>query len=270
MRRFAWRLRPLCTWTVTGLVFDAATVIGVWTVLNTAGPLNGMLEAWLCAVGLMIVPWYVHVVALPAVFRVVGTPDVALPALLVRGLLFVMFAAALIPFLGVAAVLSFGLLLAVIQRSGALGFLAAPYAWIDRLAGEAFFLLLAAIVGAAVGALLHIVRAGDLVSHPGPPHKPGARSDIFGGAIAAFLLFGGIYVALLLDLFDRSAGVPPHPMRNLAVAPQLVSSVLIVAVAMLPHLLMVGEDFFRSDRRSIGPSAGGSPATERSNGPCGL
>jgi hypothetical protein len=210
--------------------------------LAAAGPLNITLEQWLGALGLVAVPWYVHVLALPMIFRVSATPQVGPAALLLRSAVFLAVAAMLIPFLGIFAFLCIGIAVSFIASRGNLRMPIEPQTLAAQALGVATWMLTVLIVGAAIGALLHIVRTGDLTGSPALPHKPGVRSDVLGGALAAFLAFGGMSVALPLGLFSRQANVHTEWMHQLAVPPQLPSSVLIVVVAMLPHLLMTGRE----------------------------
>jgi len=65
--------------------------------LNTAAPLTHNVEVWLEAVGLMAVPWLVHVIALPMIFQISPITWINGARLVARGALFMAFAAMLFP-----------------------------------------------------------------------------------------------------------------------------------------------------------------------------
>lgn len=115
-------------------------------------------------------------------------------------------------------------------------------AWVDDYA----WTVIAGIVGGAIGAVLHALRPGIAAGSRPPPYAayPRVWTDIVGGAAAGFLGFGALFVALPLGLFARPIAVSGDPMHQFRSAQQLATTLLIGTIALLPHLLLLGRDYF--------------------------
>jgi len=253
-------VRQRAIWTVLGAIFDTAFLGGIWLVLNAIGPLQHDAEAWLDAIGLVCVPWLVHVVVLPSL--ILGYRG-RLTIILLRTILFVGLAALLIPIIGVFVALSIGLPLGAIffiTKYGGPSIASASTDWIGSVLGGGVWIATATIVGAAIGYLLHTARPERSPSHPMLllSNHPRARSDVLGGMSAAFLAFGGMLVAVHFRLFTRPVDIPTDWMHQLSTVPRLSTTIVIGVFALMPHLLMVGRDLFGStpqEREIIGWSS---------------
>jgi hypothetical protein len=238
------------TWLVVGAALDAAALMIMWLLLGAIGPLQNAAEYWLDLLALIAVPWFVHVVALPAVLRVTW---IGRDHLLARTAGFVALAAMLIPIVGISAFFFIGVPVGLIFSSMEERTLwPGPALPIDTAIFDGVWTVVAAVAGAVMGFLLHVFRPGSTMDNlPSPcPRHPRMRSDVLGGAAAAFLAFGGVFLASPFGLFLRSVGISAVPMYSRAIAPQLPATITIGVVALLPHLFMVGRDlFFGADLR---------------------
>lgn len=231
--------RKLLVWCLVGVVLDTAAFIGFWVLLNTLGPLNPAAEAWLIALALITVPWLVHVVALPALFRVRPKNWTGSVRLAAETLVFISVGGMLIPLLGMMIFLFSSLLFGLVYQI-AIGqrppiFLGSP-TLADQIISYVVWTAIATIVAAAVGLLLHGLGS-DSASRA---RRPSLRSDVFGAVIAAFVAFSGMFAASALGLFSRE--VPNDKLHLLSIAPQLPATLVIGIMALLPHLFMVGLD----------------------------
>jgi hypothetical protein len=239
----------LAAWVLVGIALDAAALAGIWIEIDTIGPLAPLMERWLDLVGLVAVPWYVHVVALPLIFRMVPSTWIEKGLLLARAAAFTVIAGLCIPIVGIIAVWFVGMpwlvILAIVsERRGA-----ASWGLIGSITS---LIASAAIAGTVIGSLLHASRTGRLYERvyahvPLRSREPRFRSDALGGAIAAFMGVGGMLVAVWLGLFSRPVDSPGDGMHSLAAAPQFPTAVLIGTLALLPHLVMTGIDTLAAD-----------------------
>jgi hypothetical protein len=235
-----------------GIVLDAAALLGLCTLLDRAGALGTNVEAWLLVTALMAVPWYVHVVGLPIICRLSSIRWMSVARLSARGMVFIAGAAVLVPLLGIVAFTTIAPIIFV--ATGSLP--TKPeltFSLADQFRDNITWMLMAGLVGAAIGAVLHGLRPDTFTHHTRDARQmplcgpPSVCSDIFGGALAAFLALGGMYVAIALGLFFRPVVMPGGRgwTGNLLATPQFSSLVLIGTVALLPHLLMSGIDLRR-------------------------
>jgi hypothetical protein len=242
----------LMVWGLAGAALDAVAFIGLWMLLDSIGPLNRVAEAYLGALALVAVPWLVHVVALPALFQMKTWIGVA--RLATTTIVFIAFGGIVIPALGYILFL-FVAPIVILATRGSLRMPLGPQTLADQISGYIGLLVIASVVGAAVGRLLHELHLGD--SDARAP-RPKLRSDVLGGAIAAFLAFGGMPVASSLGLFSRQ--VLNDPLGQLSIPPQLPATVVIGVLALLPHLLMVGRDLCATpDLENESPPASSVP-----------
>ncbi len=117
--------------------------------------------------------------------------------------------------------------------------------WHAQLIGEGVILAMTTSLGAAVGALLSILRPTDPVT----PIKSDAtqyrdypqniRSDMLGGAFAGAFAAGGLGLA---GLWSHSAITLDYQqgMVNLVATPHVSRLVLVGIVALLPHVMLGG------------------------------
>jgi hypothetical protein len=242
----------LVLWVLIGVTLDGALLIGIWLLLDAIGPLPHFSQFWFDAVWLVAVPWLVHVVALPAILRMTWIKS---DRLLLRTAAFIGLAAMLIPMLGIAIFICPGLPflgLFYMIKDGSLSVAATPATWMDRAIDCGFWTAVATLVGVALGFLLHAIRPGGTTDHL--PNYPRMRFDVLGGAGAALLAFAGMFLALSFGLFTRPVDMPTDWLHTLSVVPQLPATVAIGIMALLPHLLMVGNDLARFDlqRNEVG------------------
>ena len=250
----AWRggarHRRLLTWILAGATLDAVALLFIWLLLDAIGPMKAMSEYWLDVLGLVVVAWFVHVIALPTVLwrTWIGTVR-----LLVRATAFCSLAAILIPVVGVALFFFIGLPFQILtlMKGPNPWATASPPSWIDITINAGFWTIIATISGLAIGLLLHALRPMVATEHLVLPlsRQPRLRSDALGGALASFLAFAGTFSASQFGLFARRINVPNDWMHLLIAVPQLPATVIIGVLSLLPHLLMLGEDLFRSDFR---------------------
>jgi len=235
---------PLTAWVSIGAVLDAAALVAIWSLLNCIGPLQFSAEFWLVGAGLAAVPWLVHVVALPSLFRIkrIGLLVAA------RTAGFAALAAMLFPIVGTAVFLLLGMpLLGLISlvRGGSAAAATMHQTLPDRMIDGCFWTFIATIVGAAIGCCMHVVRPDGTISNfaersHGLPHM---RCDVIGGTIAAFLAFSGMFVAIPFGIFTRSVVIPRAWLRDaLFLPPQLPACLVIGVLALLPHLVLTGRD----------------------------
>ena len=236
--------RRLRIWMASGAALDCLVLTGIWLLLDAIGPLQSMAEYWLEAIGLVAVPWMVHVVALPALLRGVRINW----ELVARSLAFIGLAAYLIPFAGIFAFLlvvgpPVALIETALKGGGAHNAIGAQLDWIDKLTDDIGWTLVATLVGAVMGFMLNLLRPDAMVASPRSDH-PRLRSDVLGGVSGAFLVFSGIFAAAALGALDRPMAGTNDWMSNLAQVPRLPAILVIGVLALLPHLYWVGRDIF--------------------------
>jgi hypothetical protein len=234
---------------LVGASLDAGALMIIWSLLDAIGPLDYKAEYWLDVLGLAAVPWFIHVIALPAAFHL---EQIGTNRLLARTAGFCGLVVLLVPTLGITTFYVIGLPLFVVfylVDGGAALAATASADWIDRMLNDGFLTIIATIAGLAIGFLLHAFRPVSTTERPAlhTLGQPRMRSDVLGGAAAAFLTFGGMFLALPFGLFTRPLDIPTDWMHQLASTPQLSASIIIGVVALMPHLLLVGGDLFSSD-----------------------
>lgn len=245
MANAMWKLRSVriepLVWGLVGAALDAAALLGLWILLNSIGPVNHAAEAYLDALALVTVPWLVHVIALPALFHVAPTTWLGRLRLADATIIFITVAGILIPGLGFILSLLAGTVLFISMGGNARMSLGSP-TWADQMGGYVVFTIVATIVGAAVGLLLHGLSASVVFGHNAQGPRPSFRSNVLGAAVAAFLAFTGMFAASSFGLFRRQ--VTNDQFHVLSIPPLLPATLVIGVLALLPHLLMVGWDLF--------------------------
>jgi hypothetical protein len=252
--RRRWGLMPfarhLPLWVLAGVALDAAVLIGIWMLLDAAGPLTHNTEYLLDSLGFVSVPWVVHVVVLPIAFRITSRTWIEKGCLLIRTVAFTALALMLIPFVGITVFMMLGTFI-IIATGANLRMTVGSLTWADKVLDDAFWTVVAIIVGTAIGLMLHMLRrAGAGGRNSTRTLQPSIRSDLVGAAIAALLAFGGMFIALPLGVFTRPVNIAGDWMHEMSTVPQLSATVIIGVVALLPHLLMVGNDLLSSDLRA--------------------
>lgn len=227
----------LARWVLTGAAMDAVAFVGVWVLLIVLRPRYRIGALWLEAVGLVAVPWAVHVVALPCVM---GVARIRLGPVL-RTPLFLGIAALLIP-VGGFFVFWFTVLAALVATKAIAPGLAGArsHGWAVEAEGIAVLMYTATVVGAVIGLVLNQLRRGLTGDEPQALPYPRLRSDVLGGASAAGLTFGGVFAATASGALDRP--VTTLDTWTLAQAPQILTMLVVCVLGLLPHLYLVGRD----------------------------
>jgi hypothetical protein len=120
-----------------------------------------------------------------------------------------------------------------------------PAIWHAQLVGWVASLVITTSAGAAVGALLGILRPTDLVTPIKSDESQycyrlrNIRSDILGGAIAGALVAGGLRLAGVWSNSVMTLGYH-QGMVNLVATPHVSLLVLVGIVALLPHVVFTG------------------------------
>ena len=213
----------LWRWIVAGAALDAFGLVGVSAVvvLRTA-----QISMWEMGAVSTVVPWIVHVIVLPLMFRRVPVTWMSAARLLIGGAGLVASATLIVPILGVAtfwALTAFSYLLVIAPLRAAGVAFNLPDAVVVVLA-YLLFLLPPAIVGGFVGSIGCALR---------PTGRNGAfasrqitlRPDVLGGAIAGPAMW-----------FMWGALGQFKPVLATAVG----------TIGLLPHLAMIGLDLRRS------------------------
>ena len=194
---------------------------------------------------LVTVPWLVHVVVLPTVFRVGTRNSAERIQLAALTILFTLTAGALILGLGGFVFLFFALIGFAVVGAVRVS-LSLPSLSEQMLICLDYFVWIgtATVVGTVVGLILHAFTEAPIRdSASSGLRRARTRSDVLGGAVAAFLAFSGIFVASRYGLFVR-----PVPNDELhAIAPQLPGVLIVGVFALLPHLVMRGYDLVGFD-----------------------
>jgi hypothetical protein len=260
---------PLTAWVSTGAVLDAAALVAIWSLLDFIGPHQYNTESWLVGAGLVAVPWLVHVVALPALFRI----DKIGLLMAARTAGFAALAAMLFPIVGMAVFLLLGMplleIVSLVRGESAVA-AAMPPTLLDRMIDGCLWTFIATIVGAAIGCWVHVVRPGGTANNlAARSHsRPNMRSDVMGGTIAAFLAFSGMFAAIPFGIFTRSVVIPKEWLHDtLFLPPQLPACLVIGVLALLPHLVLTGRDLLgarphKDQARADHPSTGNARATD--------
>jgi hypothetical protein len=249
LRRWIVDERPL-SWVLIGIALDTTVLACIWLMLNALGPLSHNEEAWLDAIGLVTVPWIVHVFAMPFIFHGISLKQALI--LLLMTFAYINLIAILIPLLGFVGFLLFAPV-AVFTTGGRPPMPNVPPGLIGEIIGDSIFAAVVILVGSGVGAVLHALREVPTMNQD---HRSSSvvkfRSDWLGATFASVLAFGGMFIAWHFGLFVRPVNIPSDWMHELAQAPKLPATVVIGVLAFLPHLVMVGTDILNSDRERRG------------------
>jgi hypothetical protein len=226
----------LSTWILIGVALDAAALTGIWLLLNVVGRWPAMMLYWLEIVGLLSVPWAVHIVALPALFRVV--PRIETVKLAALTYLYIGVAGLMLfPLLGYFIFLLIVFVVFMITTVTLQAPKLIDFGW------SIVWTTTATAMGAIVGLLLHVMSKSS--SRPTDGFMRSTRSDVLGGAFAGFLSFSGIFVASALGAFTQRVAGQTVSDLSVAVVPPLSTTLIIAVVALSPHLIMAGCDTLR-------------------------
>jgi hypothetical protein len=245
MKGHANRSPSLRAGIMTGAVLDAAALVAFYALLATAGQLAVGLGEWLIALVLIATPWCVHVVALPTVLRGSSLDWEQAASLFGRGLAFITVAGVVFPLMGFVCLGIVGITLRVVMGAAWTGINLTG--WYDQAVGCVVILAMTALVGAAVGALLHGLRPtgtgvpSDTGGSPRIVQATTLRTDALGGASAPVLAMGGYWVAALLS-HPVIVSYYQEPSFWHVTRPQVLPLVVIGFIALLPHLIMTRAD----------------------------
>ena len=222
---------PLWQWVLVGLGLDIIGLAAMWPAASVV-PVVWYTRPILFGVVITATAWIIHIVALPALLRLPGSTgwrSAGWDAL--RTIPIMAASAALASYSSFFAGLGASFVLAFFSTGFGLSWPVGSLFWMAALLG-------AAVGGAVTGAFVSQVR-----SKPWPVR---ARSDILGGTLAAGLACVGWVAAAQMQ---RGAG---GSSSEVDVA--LHSGLLIFsgALALLPHLFLLGLDLRRAERHTQG------------------